>query len=414
MLSQPLGPATQLVKSGFGAVVVERAIISAGALIFGLYLFVVVESVLLSPQPGRADFIAFYDAARMAWAGDAPGAYDWSRLRLLQAETLGLQPDALTGFLGWVNPPTFLFFVLPFGLLPYGLAWFAWILATSVLFALAVRTAFPEIAAPASLLALSLPAVLVCMVLGQNGLLTAALLCWTFALLDRRPVLAGIALGLLTYKPQFGLLLPLLLAFTGRWRVFAAAAACSVALFLVSMLAFGSAAWVSFIGAVAHNDAIYLAQRHAALPRIQSVYAFVFEATEHRTLAWVVHWVFAACVAAVVIRLWLRRPEGPAGARNAAAMAAAFLMTPFAWIYDAPAVGIAALFLAAAGLRDGWLPWERWMLLTACLLPGLMLAGVFSPLVAPAAWLLILACAWRRDSAWRLNLAPSGSPSADT
>jgi hypothetical protein len=34
--------------------------------------------------------------------------------------------------------------------------------------------------------------------------------------LDRRPLLAGLLLGLMAYKPQFGILFPLVLAATGR------------------------------------------------------------------------------------------------------------------------------------------------------------------------------------------------------
>ena len=41
-------------------------------------------------------------------------------------------------------------------------------------------------------------------------------------LLDARPVLAGVLFGLLAYKPQFGLLIPLVLIATGRWKTFAA------------------------------------------------------------------------------------------------------------------------------------------------------------------------------------------------
>lgn len=384
------------------------------ATVFGLYVAVVVVGTLVPDRPGRADFIAFHNASRMALLGDAAGAYDWPRLRLLQAETLGIAPDALEGFLGWVNPPHFLFYVLPFGLLSYGAGWFAWAVATALLLAFAIRVAFPGMAGPAAMLALAMPAVLICMGLGQNGLLTAALLCLTFALMDRRPVLAGIALGLLTYKPQFGLLLPLLLLATGRWRVFVSAALTAVVLIGAAALAFGPEAWFGFLGAVARNDAMYLGERHLALPRIQSVYAFVFNATDDRGLAWAVHVPFALAVAAIVFRLWLRRPEGPLEVRSAAALAAAFLMTPFTWIYDAPALAIAALFLVAVGRRDGWLAGERAILLAACLLPGIVLLGVSHPMVAPTAWLLVLACAWRRDRAWRLSPAPSGSPSAGT
>ena len=43
---------------------------------------------------------------------------------------------------------------------------------------------------------------------GQNGFLTAALIGGTLGLMERRTALAGVCLGLLTYKPQFGLLFP--------------------------------------------------------------------------------------------------------------------------------------------------------------------------------------------------------------
>ena len=53
---------------------------------------------------------------------------------------------------------------------------------------------------------------------GQNGFLTAALLGGALVVLDRRPILAGILIGLLVYKPQYGLMIPIVLAVSGRWR----------------------------------------------------------------------------------------------------------------------------------------------------------------------------------------------------
>ena len=75
------------------------------------------------------------------------------------------------------------------------------------------------------LLALAFPSVLINVGHGQNGFLTAALLGGALVVLDRRPLVAGILLGLLVYKPQYGLMLPIVLAVSGRWRCFAAAAA---------------------------------------------------------------------------------------------------------------------------------------------------------------------------------------------
>lgn len=384
-----------------------------GGLIAAYYL-VLLGLVVIADPPPRGDFMAFYSASLMALAGDAAGAYDWPRLQDLQASLLGGRREAVEAFLGWVNPPHFFFAVIPFALLPYGWGWFAWIVATAVLLALAVRPVLPGAAGPAAAAALAAPGVLLCASIGQNGLLTAALMAWTFALMDRRPAAAGVALGLLTYKPQFGVLIPLILVATGRWRVIAVATLTALAAMAASLLAFGPEAWTGFLAGVARNNEIYLAARTAVLPRIQSVYALVLETTGDRPLAWAVHLAFAATVAATVLRLWLRRPQGPEEARAAAAIAGAFLVTPFTWIYDTPALAVAALFLARAGRRDGWLAGEKLLLVLACAWVETMAILGPHPAYAPTAWLVILALAWRRDRAWRLTLAPSGSPCAGT
>ena len=61
-------------------------------------------------------------------------------------------------------------------------------------------------------LALAFPAVFVNLGHGHNGFLTAALIGFALLWLDRRPVVAGILFGLLAYKPQFGLMIPLVLS----------------------------------------------------------------------------------------------------------------------------------------------------------------------------------------------------------
>ena len=97
------------------------------------------------------------------------------------------------------------------------------------------------------LLALAFPAVLINVGHGQNGFLTAALLGGALVVLDRRPIVAGILFGLLVYKPQYGLMLPLVLAVSGRWKCFAAAAATVVLLTIVTTLTFGASVWHAFL-----------------------------------------------------------------------------------------------------------------------------------------------------------------------
>jgi hypothetical protein len=383
-------------------------VILYGGLIAAYYLVLLGFATRPEP-PRRVDFIAFHAAGRMVLAGEPAAAYDWPRLQALQAQILGVPHEAVAAFLGWVNPPHFLFFVLPFAALPYGAAWAAWVLATAALFGLAARSVLPAAGVAAVIAALATPGVLFSAMVGQNGLLIAALLAWTFALMDRRPVAAGIALGLLTIKPQFGVLLPILLLATRRWRVFAAASGTALLAMGAALAAFGPGAWWGFLGALVRNEELYLAGRTDVLPLIQSVFALAYGLGLGRGAAWAIHGGFAAAVVALVLRLWLRRPEAPEEARAAAAIAAVFLVTPFTWIYDTPALAIAALFLARAGLRDGFLPAERLLLVLACASVELAAILGHSSIYAPVAWLVMLGLAWRRDRAWRQGLArPSG------
>ncbi len=79
---------------------------------------------------------------------------------------------------------------------------------------------------------------------GQNTALTMLLFAGAArAEASGYPVVAGIAVGLLAYKPQFGVPLAVLAALSGRWRVLAGTAATWVALYAVGAAVLG-AGWV--------------------------------------------------------------------------------------------------------------------------------------------------------------------------
>src|SRR6185295_1703313 len=108
-----------------------------------------------------------------------------------------------------------------------------WLVATLTAYAATLGGILRERAG--ILLALGFPATLWNLTAGQNGFLTAALIGGTLTLMERRPTLAGICLGLLTYKPHFGLLFPVALIAAGQWRVIAFAAATALALAAASL-----------------------------------------------------------------------------------------------------------------------------------------------------------------------------------
>ena len=91
------------------------------------------------------------------------------------------------------------------------------------------------------------PAALLCVLSGQSSFLTTAALLAIFAQLDKRPVLAGVLIGLLTVKPQLGILFPFALIASGRWRVFFAAGVTAVALFAASVALGGVESWHAYI-----------------------------------------------------------------------------------------------------------------------------------------------------------------------
>ena len=99
------------------------------------------------------------------------------------------------------------------------------------------------------LLAVAFPAVFVNLGHGHNGFLTAALAGTALLVLDRKPIVAGILFGLMSYKPQFGVMIPLVLLVTGRWQAFFSASATVLALLAISTLAFGAEVWRMMIDA---------------------------------------------------------------------------------------------------------------------------------------------------------------------
>ena len=109
------------------------------------------------------------------------------------------------------------------------------------------------------LLALAFPAVLINVGHGQNGFLTAALLGGALVIRSAANP-AGILIGLLVYKPQFGLMIPLALVAGGHWRTFAAAAATVAALTLVTTLAFGPEVWPAFKASTEFSRSVVLEQ----------------------------------------------------------------------------------------------------------------------------------------------------------
>jgi hypothetical protein len=344
-----------------------------------LYLVVTANGLIdLQGRPLGTDFSDVYAAGSYVLDGNPEAPFDPARQHAREQSLFG----EATPFYGWHYPPFFLFIAAALALMPYGIALAAWQAVTFGLYLLAIRailvtsTRGPSaVDLPLSggsdrlwlLLALAFPAVFVNVAHGQNGFLTAALLGTALVQLDRRPLIAGILFGLLAYKPQFGLLIPIALAVSGRWRAFAAAAAAVALLTAATFVAFGPHVWQAFLDSTRFTRLVALEQGDTGWYKIQSVFAWARMWGASIPLAYALQGVTVVALGAALIWLW--RSAAPYPLKAAALCLATILATPYNFDYDMTVLAPAIAFIAADGLARGFGPWEKTALAALWLAP---------------------------------------------
>ncbi len=335
-------------------------------------------------QVGR-DFAVLWTAGRMALEGHAGDVYG----DLVPTRVIAMIGPATAARFNY--PPVALLLYVPFALLPFGAAKAAWVGATATAFAVAIRGIAGR---NAVLAALACPATLVCALYVQNGMLLAALLGAAAVLLDRAPILAGIAIGCLIYKPHVAVLAPVLLALTGKWRAFAAAGVAAAILLAISVLVFGTACWAAFAAGLPAAQALY-ADGIAGFDRFVSPYMGLRLLGATARSAWIGQALGA--VAALGFLIWAARKTPDGKAAIAAMVVATGFCVPFLGEYDLPILIVPAAWLIADAGRNGWLPFERAALLLLYLSPMIvkLAAGHGIPFGPPAMALLLLSVARR-------------------
>ncbi|HUN50508.1 MAG TPA: glycosyltransferase family 87 protein, partial [Candidatus Sulfotelmatobacter sp.] len=339
-------------------------------------------------QVGR-DFINTWMGARSAFAGGPAPWFDFNAYNEAVRQVSG-HPDLPPLF--WSYPPQILLFIWPFGLLPYLPAYLLWCTVGLAVYLWAAIAGGVE-RRHVAFLAVA-PAVAVSVFFGQNGFLTAALLIGGLANLDRRPLVAGILFGILTCKPQFGLLLPVLLVMTGRWRVIAAAVASAAVLVVVTSLWFGPDIWVQYWQKVAPQQHWLLttAGDHG-WPIVSSAFVNARLVGLSDGWAWAVQGLSSCCaLAAVVWTFWRRRDPVLS---LALFVTATFLFSPWMLNYD---MVVFAFVVALLRQRDDNSAADHGLALAIWTLPVLMVPFGFSHI--PLALIVLPAFAGRLI--WRL------------
>jgi hypothetical protein len=322
-------------------------------------------------KPIGTDFSNVYAAGTLTWQGRPAEAYEPAHQHDAEKAVFGGRE---VPFYGWHYPPFFFVIAFLVASIPYAWGLSIWLIASLAAYLATMRAILPR---PDTLLvALAFPAVFVNIGHGQNGFLTAALLGGALHWLDRKPWLAGVLIGLLAYKPQFGVLIPIALLAGGRWPTIGAAAATVAALVAISLVTLGSGVWHAFIDSMTFTQTVVLEQGDTGWEKIQSVFsaARMWGAGIHA--AYAIQTALALLLAASLAWLW--QSDAAFELKAAGLATASLLATPYVLDYDLVALAVAIAFFARHGLSRGFRSFEISLLAAAWIVPLLsrVIAGV--------------------------------------
>jgi alpha-1,2-mannosyltransferase len=346
------------------------------------------------------DFLNTWMSGRSAFSGGPAAWFDYP--------AYNAAPQAVTGHAHyplhfWSYPPDLVLFTWPLGLLPFPAAYVLWCVGGLALYVWAARSAGVD---RRHLLFLAVaPGVAVNVFYGQNGFLTAALLIGGLTQLDRRPILAGILFGILTIKPQLGMLLPVVLIMTWRWRTIAAASLTAAVLAAATALWFGPHIWVDYFRKVTPQEHWLLIQAgNSGWTFVSSVFVNARLAGLNDAWAWAMQGLASAgALAAIVWCFW--RPRDTV-LSLALLVTAIFLFSPYTLSYDLVIFGFVVARLRE---RSNNTAIDHALILAVWTLPlAMMPLGAMHIPVAPA----VLA-AFAGRLVWRLARGESTHPAGD-
>jgi alpha-1,2-mannosyltransferase len=340
------------------------------------------------------DYMVFHTAISLALHGDVATLYDPDRFTALLNRLFHGYLSENLEYRPWIYPPSFLPLLLPFSLMGFVLSYVLFQLVTAAAMMGGVRAAIAQtwprqigtrkLADWVGFAVLACPAASISFVMGQCSFLIVALLAAGVGLLDRRPLLAGLMFGLLSFKPQFFLMVPVVLLARSAWRASFMAAATVLVMAAASLILFGPGIWTGWFEAIARttSDAD---PRWFLLGRLwgESVYTCAWLLGASPSVAQ------AAQTGAIVLAgaaVWHTfRMQIESAPRAAVLLAAALLAAPHSGYYDLLLlVAAGGLFLSHLGSRATSRDWLLGLLVWLAPmfgLPVLLAPGRFCPVL---------------------------------
>lgn len=313
-------------------------------------------------QPNGFDYAVFWVASRLTLDGTPLLAYSYESLSRV---ALTISPTIVK--LGpWFYPPNFLLLVRPLALIPCQLGYPIFAITTTALFVMLMRRLAPMREAWWPILGFT--GIWLNVAQGQNAALTATLVLLALVLLEKRPVLAGICIGLLSIKPHLAVLFPIALACGGMWVAFASAAVTATVFTAISVFVFGTAIIPVFLHGLALAS---WAVESGELPWQQTTSIFATLRALHVSVGPAYFVQACGAVAAVACVVWVWRRSRSPISRATSLIAGTLMTSPYLFNYDTIWLAIPIAMISVDSIRNGWLKGEREIVVAAWLYPAI-------------------------------------------
>jgi alpha-1,2-mannosyltransferase len=343
-------------------------------------------------RPIGTDFSSFWAAGQLALSGEARAVYDPDVHFAAQKAVFG--PD-YKDYYGFFYPPTFLLMSAALGALPYLWSLVLWQAGGMAFYYAALRQMLPKNWKMAALI-FGFPCVFLALGHGQNSFLTTGLFTFGLLNLKRRPVFAGICFGLLAYKPQLALLVPIAVVATANWRAFIAAGVTAFAFLGLSAAVLGIDIFTAYTDLSATTRTALLENGGPGWHKLQSLFAVLRSVGIPVSIAYIAQAAVSLLSAVLVWHIW--RSKADYLLKMSTLCVASLLATPFVLDYDLLLLAPALAAFASLAHQTGWRAHEKWVLAFVFTVP-LYSRVVAEVIYLPLGFLSLIALAiiiWRR------------------
>ncbi len=349
------------------------------------------------------DFVNYWMAGQMATGGELEQLFPTDQYRVALNASF---PDLITEIRGWSYPPHFILFCVPLGLLPYPMAYLAFMVVTLSFWLFAflkgVKHFAPGMSESMITIAalLTLPFIVSQITLGQNGFLFGGAFILALVYRKDKPWVTGLMLAILTMKPHLGLLWPFLLIIEKNWKAIFWGAGFTALLMGASVAAFGLDAWYWFFEiTIEAQNTVVTAWSGVFLYMMPSWFGALRAYGAGADTAILIHLVIAVPLFCAII--WAMLKTGHVG-RSLLTIVGTFATLPYVFNYDlGPVIFLAALgFVITLGKagnerRVGTIVMllavvtlQIWMPMTPLFRETAMAPIVFLPVIAITAFLI--------------------------